>query len=48
MGVPTKYEVKNLIIEEIERNRFDIRFQVHLQAKEKESQKEINVFETEN
>ncbi|ALR29648.1 hypothetical protein ATE47_03500 [Chryseobacterium sp. IHB B 17019] len=48
LEVPIKHEVKNVIIEEIERNRFDIRFQVHLQAKEKESQKEINVIETEN
>jgi len=48
LAAPTKHEVKNLIIEETERNRFDIRFQVHFQAKEKESQKEINVVETEN
>jgi putative NADPH-quinone reductase len=48
LEVPIKHEVKNLKIEETERNRFDIRFQVHLQAKEKESQKEINVVETEN
>lgn len=45
---PTKHEVTNLIIEETERNQFDIRFQVQFQAVEKESQKEINVVETEN
>lgn len=46
--IPIKHEVKNLVIEESERNRFDIQFQVHLQAKEKQSQNEINVVETEN
>ncbi|MCL9806991.1 NAD(P)H-dependent oxidoreductase [Flavobacterium amniphilum] len=48
LEAPTKHEVKNLIIEERERNEFDIRFQVQFQAKEKESQKEINVVESEN
>lgn len=48
LEAPIKHEVRDLIIEETERNRFDIRFQVQFQAKEKESQKEINVVETEN
>jgi putative NADPH-quinone reductase len=48
LEAPMKHEVGNLMIEETERNRFDIRFHVHLKAKEKESQKEINVVETEN
>lgn len=48
LEAPIKHEVGNLIIEETERNRFDIRFQVHLKAKEKESRKEIDVVETEN
>ncbi len=48
LEAPTKHEVKNLIIEDTERNQFDIRFQVQFQAKEKESQNEINVVESEN
>lgn len=48
LEAPIKHEVKNLVIEETERNRFDVRFQVHFLAKEKESRKEIDVVETEN
>ncbi|MBP4138398.1 NAD(P)H-dependent oxidoreductase [Flavobacterium geliluteum] len=48
LEAPTKHEVQNLIIEETERNQFDIRFQVQFKAREKESQKEIDVVETEN
>jgi len=47
LKAPTKHEVRNLIIEETERNRFDIRFQVQFQAQEKESQNEIYVIEKE-
>ena len=48
LEAPMKHEVKNLNIQETEKNHFDIRFEVRFQAKEKESQKEIDVLETEN
>jgi len=48
LEAPIKHEVKNLNIQETEKNQFDIRFEVRFQAKEKESQKEIDILETEN
>lgn len=48
LEAPVKHEVKNLNIQETEKNQFDIRFEVRFQAREKESQKEIDILETEN
>jgi len=45
---PIRHEVKNLNIEETEKNQFDIRFEVRFRAKEKKSQNDIDILETEN